>query len=270
VDLTLFLNGIRGPQQIEFSRGRRINPVEAVFSLDGDANKYPFDRYGASIWMMITRKAPPKKPSTKRPQSPPLAPVTPVPPAPAPQSGTPPTRSSTEAPAAPPDDTASGLLVAAPQEDETLPVSSSLDASIPGLKFQGQSVHLAGLGWEGFNLTVRRADNVVMVSTVIMVLMMGIALSVFLMSSKALASDEKIELLPLSLCVTLLFGLPALRNTQPAVPPLGVFGDYLSFIWAEMIVAVSAVIFIWTWLLRKRQDEPAGSQAPKDLDADGD
>jgi len=56
-----------------------------------------------------------------------------------------------------------------------------------------------------------------------------------------------------SLSVTLLFGLPALRNSQPAVPPLGAFGDYLSFLWAEQIVAVSAVVMIWTWLVRERR-----------------
>ena len=30
-DLTLFLNGIRGSQEIDFPRGRRINPIEAAF-----------------------------------------------------------------------------------------------------------------------------------------------------------------------------------------------------------------------------------------------
>jgi uncharacterized protein DUF4436 len=57
LDLKLFLNGIRGPQEIEFPRGRRINPFEEVFPLDGNVNKYPFDSYGTSIWMMVTKSA---------------------------------------------------------------------------------------------------------------------------------------------------------------------------------------------------------------------
>ena len=65
IDLKLFLNGIRGPQEIEFPRGRRINPFEAVFPLDGNVNKYPSDRYGTSIWMMVTKRAR----STKPPQT---------------------------------------------------------------------------------------------------------------------------------------------------------------------------------------------------------
>jgi Domain of unknown function (DUF4436) len=62
-----------------------------------------------------------------------------------------------------------------------------------------------------------------------------------------------IDVLPLSLFITLLFGLPALRNSQPAVPPLAAFGDYLSFLWAEQIIAVSAVVMIWSWLVRERR-----------------
>ena len=233
IDLKLFLNGIRGPQEIEFPRGRRINPFEAVFPLDGNVNKYPSDSYDTSIWMMVTKRAR----STKPPQT---------------------QTEEADKKQNPLEETASGVIVAAPQESVTLPIVSSINASVPGLKFEGQSVERPGNGLEGFKLFVRRADNVIIVSILIMVLMMSLAMSVLLMSFHALTSTERIELLPLSLCVTLLFGLPALRNAQPAVPPLGVLGDYLSFVWAELIVAVSAVILIWTWLLRQRRTKQEG------------
>jgi Domain of unknown function (DUF4436) len=233
LDLKLFLNGIRGPQEIEFPRGRRINPFEAVFPLEGNVNRYPSDRYGTSIWMMVTKRARSSKPPQTQAEE-------------------------AEKKKNPPEETASGVLVAAPQESETLPIVSSINASAPGLKFEGQSVERPGKGLEGFKLFVRRADNVIIVSILTMVLMMSLAMSVLLMSFHALTSTERIELLPLSLCVTLLFGLPALRNAQPAVPPLGVLGDYLSFVWAELIVAVSAVILIWTWLLRQRRTKQEG------------
>jgi len=134
----------------------------------------------------------------------------------------------------------SGLWVTAPQENESLPIVSSITASFPGMKFEGERVERPGQGIEGFNLVVRRADQVIVVSILIMVLMMTLAMSVFLMSIEALTSSQRLDLLPLSLSVTLLLCLPALRNSQPAVPPLGAFGDYLSFLWAEQIVAVSA------------------------------
>ncbi len=233
IDLKLFLNGIRGQQEIELPRGRRINPFEAVFPLEGNVNKYPSDSYDTSIWMMVTKRARYTKPPQTQAEK----------------------KNKKQNPL---EETASGVLVAAPQESVTLPIVSSINASVPGLKFEGQSVERPGNGLEGFKLFVRRADNVVIVSILIMVLMMSLAMSVLLMSFSALTSAEGIELLPLSLCVTLLFGLPALRNAQPAVPPLGVLGDYLSFVWAEMIVAVSAVILIWTWLLRQRRTKQDG------------
>jgi Domain of unknown function (DUF4436) len=71
---------------------------------------------------------------------------------------------------------------------------------------------------------------------------------------KAMTAGSEVDLVPLSISITLIFGLPAIRNAQPGVPPVGVLGDYISFIWAEIIVGVSAVIIIWTWLLRSRKE----------------
>jgi hypothetical protein len=135
--------------------------------------------------------------------------------------------------------------------NEVVPIAFSTAASIPGLKFEGKNVPRADHGIEAFNLVVRRADNVIIVSVMIMTLMLTLAMSVLMMGIRS-ASGERIELVPLSLSVSLLFGLPALRNAQPGVPPLGAFGDYLSFLWAEQLVAVSAVILIWSWLTRQR------------------
>jgi hypothetical protein len=228
-DLKFFVNGILGPQEIEFPRGKRINPVIVVFGIDGNMNHYPFDRYGSAIRSMVTKKIVVRHTNPQEEQLPPSV-------APAVQ---------------PADDFVADTL----QEGEPVPICSSISASIPGFKFHGVRVQRPERGVEGFNLAVRRADNVIVFSVLIMTLMMSLALSVLLMCLSALASSEKLELLPLSLCVTLLFGLPALRNSQPAVPPLGVFGDYVSFIWAEMIVATSAVMMIWNWMIRRHSKQ---------------
>jgi len=58
-----------------------------------------------------------------------------------------------------------------------------------------------------------------------------------------------------TLSISLIFGLPARRNRQPGVPPLGAISDYVSFIWAENIVAVSAIVIMGTWLRRSRRSE---------------
>ena len=68
------------------------------------------------------------------------------------------------------------------------------------------------------------------------------------------ASPCEMNLLPLSLCVSLIFGLPALRNIQPGVPPIGGFSDFLSFLWAEMMVSISGIALAWIWFLRSKKD----------------
>lgn len=226
VDLKLFLNEITGPQEIEFPRGQRITPITAVFAVDGNLNKYPFDQYTSFIRIMILRKTPPDRPPTS-------------------------TAADTQSEAVPAKEIQD--MASATKEGQALRIASSIIASIPGIKFEGERVAFENQGIQGVNLSIRRAHNVIVVSVAFMVLMMILALSVLLMSLRAVTAEEKIELIPLSVCVPLLFGLPALRNAQPAVPPLGVLGDYVSFLWAEIIVAGSTVVIIWTWMIRERR-----------------
>jgi hypothetical protein len=73
---------------------------------------------------------------------------------------------------------------------------------------------------------------------------------VFAMVLQVTTAKGQFDLVPLSMSLSLIFGLPALRNVQPGVPPVGAFSDYIIFIWAELIVAVSAVVTVWQWVLR--------------------
>jgi hypothetical protein len=54
-DLRLFVNNVRGEQEIDFERGRRMNPVEMVFPLNGNLNRYPFDRYWTTLSLLMVR-----------------------------------------------------------------------------------------------------------------------------------------------------------------------------------------------------------------------
>jgi hypothetical protein len=128
-----------------------------------------------------------------------------------------------------------------------------LSASTPGLKFEGNVSRESSLKVTGIGLKIRRADNTIFVSILLMILMGALAIDLLAMVFKAVTRGPKVDLIPLSLSISLIFGLPALRNVQPGVPPVGAFGDYVSFIWAEIIVGLSAIIIMWTWL--RRSDE---------------
>ena len=233
VDLKLLTNNVRSQQEFEFPKGQRMNRVEAVFPLNGEVNRYPLDHYETTLWLLMTTPARKVKPQTsKTPQSPQV-----------PGSG------EEEAPQG--DHLAVGAT--ALKQSTMVPLTISLSASTPGIKFRGNVSRQSSFKVTGIELKIRRADNVIAVSILLMILMIGLAMSLLGMVFKATHSGTKVDLVPLSICISLIFGLPALRNVQPGVPPVGAFGDYLSFIWAEIIVGTSAIILIWTWLLRSHK-----------------
>jgi hypothetical protein len=228
VDLELLANNVRSQQQFEFPKGKRMNRIEAVFPLNGELNKYPFDHYGTTLWFLITTPA--RKTQTQTAKIP----------------------EGAEERALDGDQLAVGTT--ALRQSTTVPLTITLSASTPGIKFEGSVSRQSSRKVTGIELKIRRADNVIAVSFLLMMLMSGLALSLLAMVVKVTTSSRKVDLVPLSFSISLIFGLPALRNVQPGVPPVGAFGDYVSFIWAEITVGVSAIIIIWTWLLRSHEE----------------
>jgi hypothetical protein len=230
VDLKLLTNNVRSQQEFDFPKGKRMNRIEAVFPLNGELNRYPLDHYSTTLWLLMTTPA--KKIHSQAPQIPTTSAVP----------------ESTEAEASEGNHLAVGAT--ALQQSTAVPLTIALSASTPGIKFSGNVSRESSLKVTGIELQIRRADNVIAVSILLMLLMIGLAMSLLGMVLKDMTSGSKFDLVPLSVCISLIFGLPALRNVQPGVPAVGAFGDYLSFIWAEIIVGTSAIILIWTWLLR--------------------
>jgi hypothetical protein len=233
VDLKLLANNVRSQQEFDFPKGKRMNRIEAVFPLNGELNKYPLDRYSTTLWLLMTTPA--RKPQPQISQLPQSAQVA---------------KNGEEVA---PDGDHLAVGATALQQSAPVPLTIALSASTPGIKFSGNVSRESSLKVTGIELQIRRADNVIAVSILLMVLMSGLAMSLLGMVFKAMTVGSKVDLVPLSISISLIFGLPALRNVQPGVPPVGAFGDYLSFIWAEIIVGTSAIILIWTWLLRSNK-----------------
>ena len=237
VDLKLLINNIGGQQEFDFPNGRRMNRIEASFPLNGELNKYPLDRYESNLWVLVTTPA--GKGASKVSRSP----------------------EATSEPSINSDELTIGT--SALQQNNPVPVSLALTASVPGIKFAGQTIRSDESQLVRIALKLRRADSVISVSILVMLMMTCLALSVLAMVVRATTSEKRAnDLVPLSMSISLIFGLPALRNVQPGVPPVGAFGDYVSFIWAELIVAVSAVITVWTWLIREHAESVATLSVP--------
>ena len=225
VDLHLLINNFRGEQEFDFPKDKRMNRIEAVFPLNGDLNKYPLDRYDTTVRLLMTTPA-------RNAQAT-------VPKIPASSELAHPTDELTVS--------STALLQNAP-----VALSISLSASVPGIRFEGNVSRGSSQEPTGIELHLSRANNVIAVSLIVVLMMTALSFSLLAMAIRAITTTERADLLPLSVSISLIFGLPALRNIQPGVPPVGALVDYVTFIWAELIVAASAVIIVWTWLLRTR------------------
>jgi hypothetical protein len=233
VDLKLLINNFRGQQEFNFPKGKRMNRIEVTFPLDGDLNKYPLDRYHTTMWLLMTTPTRNLQPQPSK------------------------------APGAIPEIThhMDELAVSSIELQRNAPValSASISASIPGIRFRGRVSRGDPQEPTAIDLDLTRANNVIAVSLIVNLMMAALSMSLLAMVLRATTEGGKADLLPLSVSISLIFGLPALRNIQPAVPPVGAFVDYVTFIWAELIVAASAVIIIWTWLLRPRPESDGNS-----------
>lgn len=222
VDLKFFVNNVQGEQEFDFHKGRRINPIEVVFPLNGNLNAYPFDRYHTTLSLLMTR----------------------------------PVERAARTPEELPDGEHAGgqsgeALFGALALEKTSPVhlSVALFAAIPGTKFTGNIDSKEDSDLTSIRLNLRRANNLMMVSILICATMISLAIALLLIVLRLLGAPQgQATFTPLTMSFALIFGLPALRNAQPGVPPIGAFCDYISFIWAELIVAVSGLLFAWRWL----------------------
>jgi hypothetical protein len=251
VNLQFLVNAFQGQQRFELQRGERVSPLMVTFPLVGEQNLYPFDTHEALLAFVATKPGQQAKP------------------APAP--------SSTSTSAAGKSTSILGRLKDAvtgetdePPEGQVklvgkselasrtqVPVLFDLSASIPGFAFEGEIVEAGQEQTTGIQLKLRRANNVIVTSLGIQLMMVLLALSMLAMVLFGTMKGKGAAIDPLYIAPVLIFGLPALRDTQPGVPPLGAFSDYLSYMWAEGIVAACTIISIWTWIARHRAETEA-------------
>jgi hypothetical protein len=234
-DLRLLINSVSGKQVVIFPKGERIVPIEVSSLLSGNQNRYPFDHYSTDIDLLVTT------PVKKKVQ--------------------PPEQKLDDAA----NPLAATLLVGTNDLDssETIPINESFTATFPGIKFDGSVTADDTYKLMHTTIAMRRANNVISVSLIVMTVMFALAVSIMGMVLHMTASAGEVNLVPLSLCVALIFGLPALRNVQPNVPGMGVLGDYISFIWAELMVSISAIALAWIWIIRSRESQKSKNPPQK-------
>ncbi|MEI6427447.1 MAG: DUF4436 family protein [Pseudanabaena sp. ELA607] len=117
---------------------------------------------------------------------------------------------------------------------------------IPKTEFESSDTYI------GLRVRISRSIVVKFFALFIMVVMWLVSLTAFSMAFLVGSKRRDPELPMFTFMTALLFALPAVRNLQPYVPPIGGLTDFLSFFWAEALVAGSLSTVVFCWLFRKR------------------
>ena len=223
-NIKLDINSSNGKQEITFEKGKKMTATEAILNMyDGSVTDYPFDKQKADLifWFTVKPDKPADKPKTTEAN-----------PAGEPK---PETKSETAA-----------------EEDEEVDVPFTLDfaPTLAGYTIETAKSKDSDDTYVDVEMTIARSSMVKFFSVFVMLLMWGVSLAVLLLVLSVVFRGRKVEIAMFSFIATLLFAFVALRNSQPAVPPIGTFSDYASFFWAEVILALSLLTIITTWLIR--------------------
>ena len=215
--IKFFINSANGKQEIDFPKGKRMTPVEAIINIyDGNVSDYPFDHHKAEVELYLTpAKEDPKK--------------------------------AVEKPAAG-DEPADAKKEEAAIED--VPIVVDFHGSLPGYKVTTQVSKETDENYVFFDLNFERSSTAVFFSMFIAVMMWGLSIAVLFLVLSIVVRKRKPEIAMFSFMAALLFAFYAVRNSQPNVPPIGVFSDFISFFWAELIVAACLLIGVFTWIFR--------------------
>ncbi|KAI8902589.1 hypothetical protein BC833DRAFT_572586 [Globomyces pollinis-pini] len=99
-----------------------------------------------------------------------------------------------------------------------------------------------------------RSFTVQFFSIFILVCMWILSFTVFILSVTLWFRDRKVEPPTIAITTSLLFALPAVRNTQPGIPSIGCTVDLAGFFWNMFLVMVSSVLLMTNYILKYQRD----------------
>jgi hypothetical protein len=252
--LKLYVNSATGKTEHDFPKDKRMNPVDVTVSLyDGLVTDYPFDKHKAFLELYFTEATPasPAKTEGAGSSSSSGGAASPAP-------SSPPANPAEGAPAASPTPAAgqesaagaSGNKAADAADKEDVSVAVDFYGSLPGMKIEAAKTKESTDDYVGIDMTISRSSTVIFFSMFIAFLMWGATIGVLLLVLSVTLRGRKIEVGMFSFLSALLFAMVAVRNSQPGVPPIGTYSDFISFFWAEVILALCLMTILFTWLLR--------------------
>ncbi|MDX1958154.1 MAG: DUF4436 family protein [Leptospiraceae bacterium] len=117
--------------------------------------------------------------------------------------------------------------------------------------------------------TIRRTKTAKFFSIFVMSAIGLITLVMLSVLYSVIINKRKAEMGTFAFMSAMIFALPALRNSQPGVPPIGALCDYLVFFWAEGTAAICLIVLVTVWFFRKPEEKDIYQPIPKEKELEG-
>jgi hypothetical protein len=106
------------------------------------------------------------------------------------------------------------------------------------------------------NVVSVRSFTVQFFSLFIVACMWLLSFTIFTLATTLWFRDRAVEPPTIGLCASLLFALPAIRSTQPGVPPIGCTVDLAGFFWNMFLVMVSTCLLMTNYIVKYQRVKP--------------
>ncbi|CAN1213114.1 DUF4436 domain-containing protein [Tumidithrix helvetica PCC 7403] len=136
-------------------------------------------------------------------------------------------------------------------EKQSIPMEVDFIGALPGYNIDTDIIKGFDSAEEiGVKIKISRSIITKAFAMFILIAMWLVPLAVLFMALAVLLQNRPAELGMFAYMGALLFALPAVRNIQPGIPPVGTLTDFLSFFWAELLVAIAQMIIFYCWFTR--------------------
>lgn len=107
---------------------------------------------------------------------------------------------------------------------------------------------LSTLGHIEWNIDVHRSVTIRLFSIFVVVLMWLLSLAAAAIGLQVVVRDREVAPPLMGSMISLLFALPALRNIQPMVPPIGTLADVIGLFFNMALIALTAIVLMIKWV----------------------
>ncbi len=126
----------------------------------------------------------------------------------------------------------------------SVPIQLTFFGSISGVAINAEPDAESNGAYAYIGATITRSSVTKAVAIAIIVFMWLMALTVIALTLSVMLRGRKVELSMFSWLASMMFALVGFRNASPGAPGIGSFMDFISFFWAEILIAGCVVILM--------------------------